>query len=125
MGLKNMIELAINPCPASLHDFTVYLDRNSQFKRWLAKACGAQSPSLGAKPKYDWGWIEDQVFKLMDYHGDFSHDDPKWNARACLERSIAERYIEKFGREPSASQLKQKIGPMVEKWVYRHRGLGR
>ena len=56
--------------------------------------------------------LRETVFKLMDQHGDFTPEDPEWNARARLEEAIR---IE-LGIEPAPSTLAVAVPPYIEEW---------
>jgi hypothetical protein len=65
----------------------------------------------GRKPKYDKAAVERFVFEQMTHHGEFSHDDPDWNAKARLLEAIRKR----FG-EAGDSTIESYVDPALEKW---------
>jgi hypothetical protein len=70
----------------------------------------ANQARRGRPPKYDWGAIEQTVRYLMDENGDFSPDDPDWNAQARLEEALND----KFGIEKSA--VRERLPPILQSW---------
>jgi hypothetical protein len=71
---------------------------------------------VGRPPKYDWDAIEHKAMELMCHHGEFSNDDPDWNAQACLERALLEFCSHKFGSEPSLSTLRDP--KHIPRWLF-------
>jgi hypothetical protein len=71
---------------------------------------------VGAKPKYDWPLIRREAERLMDYHGDFSADDPVWDAQARLEEQLMTFCNDRWQRAPSPSQLRAHLKPTLEAW---------
>jgi hypothetical protein len=66
------------------------------------KAPPPSGPKVGRKPRHE---LQEFVFDRMDYHGDFSDDDPSWNCRARLEKEI----IDKFGLSESRARYWSKV----------------
>jgi hypothetical protein len=66
--------------------------------------------TAGAAPAYDWTAIKNAVIELMDENGDFSIDDPTWNAQARLEAVLND----KFGVEKSA--LRVRLPNVLKDW---------
>jgi len=97
----------------SKEELTRYLHPEKESNQ-AAPACPSRTG--GRKPKYDWDKIEAEALKLMDYHDEFSPDDPEWNAQACLVTDLQKFYLNTFGYEPSDSSLKAKIPKWLEKW---------
>ena len=54
----------------------------------------------GAPPNYPWDEMEAETYRLMDYHGPFSADDPEWMPRRGLKR----RCLSSAPTRPGASQ---------------------
>jgi hypothetical protein len=73
----------------------------------------------GRKPQYDWEDVELFVKSQLDARGDFDDSDQvaDWRCQADLERSVAD-YFSKRGNErvPAVSSVREKIGPMVDRW---------
>ena len=66
--------------------------------------------------------VDEEVSKLMDFHGPFSDDDPKWNAQARLEEAIRD----KFGLEAEAeSTIRNMITEPLKAWLAREAEKGR
>jgi hypothetical protein len=84
--------------------------------RWLAGLSGKTSKKRGPRPAYPWQKIEARLVQLMDYHGDFSADDPEWNAQARLEDKLMEFCEAECQRSPSPSQLRAQIKPRLAAW---------
>jgi hypothetical protein len=74
--------------------------------------CGARR---GRPQEYDWEAIKAKAFALMDYHGDFSPDDPEWNVQARLEERLADFCQEQYGRVPDSS-LREKSPSWLDEW---------
>ena len=65
---------------------------------------------IGRPPAYDWQAIQKAVVDLMDENGDFSVDDPDWNAQARLEEALNDR----FGVGTSA--LRERLPKFLIDW---------
>jgi hypothetical protein len=112
-----------SPYPATCLDIggsAIYADGEP---RWTdvqiekSKEVGAPPKAKpGPKPKWDPEAIKAFVFERMDYHGDFSPDDPAWRAIADLEREIQERFSGHDGAGPGHGTLQPLLGPMIEGW---------
>src|SRR5262249_10185529 len=62
--------------------------KDEDFSRWLARIRSDQGRYVqrsGRKRSYDRTSIRKWVFDLMDYHDEFSPDDPEWKSQADLE----------------------------------------
>jgi hypothetical protein len=100
-------------CPGP--DSTVHHMRRPVFvitgelKSWLHKIPGAPKKRVGRRP-HDWDTIEKRIFKLMDENGDFSLDDPDWNAQARLEDKITDE----FGI--GVTQLRVRLPDILNRW---------
>jgi hypothetical protein len=70
----------------------------------------------GPKEKYTWPPVEQKVFRLMDYHGDFMPGDLEWD-QATLERQIADYMSHEFDHNPSESHLRKKVTEFRQKWL--------
>jgi hypothetical protein len=91
----------LDPAGARLFNKADFLDwLNRQAPAPIAPAAAAPAETVtdksarrGRPPAYDWsGAIQKFAEKLMDYHGEFSQDDPKWNAQARLEEAITNEF---------------------------------
>jgi hypothetical protein len=69
----------------------------------------------GRPPKYDRAAVAAEVQSLMDHHGEFSDDDPDWNAQARLCDAIRG----KFG-EASDSTIEDYIKDPLARWRKQH-----
>jgi hypothetical protein len=88
------------------------------FKNWLRivpGGDGAHSRPLGRKRLYDRARIQKLVFKNMNYHDEFSSDDPEWKSQADLERAIADE-LALSGTTPAESTLRKLICEPLAKW---------
>jgi hypothetical protein len=95
---------------------SVKVQRES-LRRWLAELSGkASSKKRGPRDAYPWKEMEAKLIQLMDYHGDFSTDDPEWNAQARLEEKLTAFCEEECRRSPSVSQLRTRIRPWLATW---------
>jgi len=52
----------------------------------------------------------------MNDNGEFSVDDPEWNAQARLEEAIADFCESKFKTRPSETTIKDNIHEPLERW---------
>jgi hypothetical protein len=87
------------------------------FRRWLVELSGkASEKKRGPRDAYPWRKIEGKLIKLMDYHGDFTADDPKWNFRARLEEKLMAFCEKECGQSPSPTQLRIHIRPWLATW---------
>jgi hypothetical protein len=100
-----------NPGPND--DREVFIERRT-LKAWIA-GLTATGNRPGRPPIHDWPAIEKKAKDLMDYHSDFSEDDPEWNKQACLERALLKFCSETFGREPTPSALRDEN--RIPKWL--------
>ena len=91
----------------------VALSRADVLKLWPAPAIAAKR---GRKAAFDWIAIERKVVELMDHHGEFSPDDPEWNAQARLETAIIEWCEIQFGITPATATLRPKLAKALKKW---------
>jgi hypothetical protein len=125
-------ELELNPCPSyellDEHGAThrgarlVFLESEIEASSRAGappEASAEESPPTrrGPPPKYAWDTIREETFRLMDHHGDFSDDDPKWNRQACLEKALLLFCANKFGKdkEPSPSRLRDR--DKIPRWL--------
>lgn len=86
---------------------------------WLRRRHGASRAGAKAKggrpPKFDRAAVGAEVIRLMDHHGEFSADDPEWNAQARLTEAI----MAKFG-EAAESTVDEYIKAPLAAWRERH-----
>ena len=91
--------------------------RRKSLRRWLADLSGkASDKRRGPRDAYPWKKIEAKLIRLMDHHGDFSADDPEWNAQARLEEKLMVFCEEECRRSPSPSQLRTRVRPWLAAW---------
>ena len=91
--------------------------RRKSLRRWLADLSGkASDKRRGPRDAYPWKKIEAKLIRLMDHHGDFSADDPEWNAQARLEQKLMVFCEEECRRSPSPSQLRTRVRPWLAAW---------
>lgn len=101
----------------------VYLDQ-SEFDDWSKESAPPTHLSTEAKPlrkrgakeRIQWGAIKIEMMRLMDHHGDFSSDDPEWDAQARLEEALKQYCQRQFGDEPSDGALRQKLPEWLDEW---------
>lgn len=74
----------------------------------------------GRPRRYNRERLEDEVVRLMDYHGEFDVDDREWNCQARLEDALAQFCIEKLGDGPAHSTLAAPISSGLAKWRQRN-----
>jgi hypothetical protein len=86
------------------------------------KQFAGKHSNVGRKPDFDWQIIETEALSLMDQHGDFTADDPKWNAQARLEEALKDFCQRKWQREPSTTQLRSRLPRWLAAWRERKRG---
>jgi hypothetical protein len=91
-----------------------------EFNTWLARTIpgrggGVHRRPVGRKRRYDREFIRKSVFDLMDYHGDFSVDDPAWRSQADLEHAIAEK-LANADKSPAESTLRYLIRNPLADW---------
>lgn len=91
----------------SEEDFLDWLDRTHP---------AAQLKGKGGRPrKFSSAAVADEVWLLMDHHGEFCADDPDWNAQARLVEAIRAKFgeasdstLEDYIKEPLAAWRKAK-----------------
>lgn len=89
----------------------------ASFRDWIAKIANAPAPKKrGRKNGYDWGAIHSEMIRLMDHHGDFTGDDPEWNAQARLEAALQSWHQEQFGRDLGRTQLQKNLRSWLPTW---------
>jgi hypothetical protein len=65
-------------------------------------AIQSETPHPGGRPPVvNWEMVDEEVFRLMNDNGEFSVDDPEWNAQARLEEAIGDFCENKFEKRPS------------------------
>jgi hypothetical protein len=74
-------------------------------------------PKVGRTPSVDWSLVENEVFRLMDEHGEFLPGDKEWDSQARLEEAI-ERFLETTYRRksPSISTIRRHVRPALQRW---------
>jgi hypothetical protein len=70
----------------------------------------------GRPPAVNWEMVEQEVFRLMEENGEFSVDDPDWNAQARLEEGIGDFCQNKFCKRPSEATIRGRIRKPLERW---------
>jgi hypothetical protein len=83
--------------PRCTREIFLRKDSLGEFIKALAPPVVPPSPSDPARrggrpPAYPWDKIQRRVHQLMGHHGEFSVDDPKWNAQARLEEILNEEF---------------------------------
>jgi hypothetical protein len=97
----------------SKNDLLDWLERNHPR---ATSAPPKQAGRGGRPPLVDWTVAKAQIFHLMDHHGEFSADDPEWNAQVRLEEAIQKFCVSKFGIEPATSTLRGHLGEALRDW---------
>jgi hypothetical protein len=119
-----MFELGMIELDLPLHDngrphpqgFTAKCEREIFVRRdgldRLAEALpapGRERMKGGRPPKYERAAVAAEVNRLMDYHGEFSPEDPEWNAQVRLIEAVRSKFgeasnstIEGYIKEPLA-----------------------
>jgi hypothetical protein len=70
----------------------------------------------GRPPAVDWEMVGREVWRLMNHHGEFSADDPDWNAQARLESALADFCETTFDKRPSETTIKDHIREPLRRW---------
>jgi hypothetical protein len=65
--------------------------------------------------------VDSEVFRLMDHHGDFSVDDPVWNAQARLEEAISDFSEKEIGRRLTEGPIRKYVQRSLKRWRKQHR----
>jgi hypothetical protein len=52
----------------------------------------------------------------MDENGEFTSEDPEWNAQARLENKLLEFCQRMFGKETAVSTLRIRLPAMLQGW---------
>ena len=77
----------------------------------------AAAPHPGGRPPVvNWEMVGEEVVRLMNDNGEFSVDDPEWNAQARLESAIADFCETKFGTRPGETTIRDHIREPLERW---------
>jgi hypothetical protein len=80
---------------------------------WLNRSYPESKPKArrsGRPPAYDWDAIRQAAIDLMEHNGEFSVDDPEWNAQARLEDAL----VDQFGASTSA--LRERLPKFLNDW---------
>jgi hypothetical protein len=78
---------------------------------WLGRHHPEQrAPGRRGRPSHDWSKISAAAFELMDHHGEFSNDDPKWNAQARLEEALSDQF------SVGISTLREHLPKLLDDW---------
>jgi hypothetical protein len=89
----------------------------ASLSRWLGELSNKPAPQKrGRKRAYDWPAIEAEAVRLMNYHGEFSPDDPEWNSQVRLESELLEFCSLKWNTEPSMTQLRTYLRDWLSIW---------
>jgi hypothetical protein len=97
----------------SKNDLLDWLERNHPR---ATSAPPKQAGRGGRPPLVDWTVAKAEIFRLMDHHGEFSADDPEWNAQVRLEEAIQKFCVSKFGVEPATSTSRGHLGEALRDW---------
>jgi hypothetical protein len=90
--------------------------KDEEFNSWIARSVPGRDVHVGGrKPSYDRASIRKWVFDLMDYHGEFSLDDPQWKSQAGLERAIVEKFSG-LKQYPAESTVRDLIYEPLAQW---------
>jgi hypothetical protein len=76
--------------------FNVTVPRSEVLAPWPLPQYANTQSKRGRKPNIPQKEIDIVVFKLLDYHGDLSDDDPKWCKQSQLEAETRKALSEKF-----------------------------
>ena len=70
----------------------------------------------GPKPDFSWEKAEARCYELMDYHDDFTPDDPEWDCQARLEEELMTFFQGTDGRQPAPSTLRERLPAWLSTW---------
>jgi hypothetical protein len=76
----------------------------------------------GRTPSINWEVVDVEVFRLMDYHGEFMTGDPNWNVKARLEEEIRNFIETKFDTKPTTSTIRAHVSSALINWRSRKAG---
>jgi hypothetical protein len=101
-------------CPATAENAEL---SDLDFLGWLNQKYPVEATKGkgGRPPKFSQAAVDAEVKRLMDHHGEFSADDPEWNAQARLCEAICK----KFG-EAAPSTIDNYIKEPLVRWRERH-----
>lgn len=80
---------------------------------------GKSEETRGRPKKLDWEMeIYPEIFRLMDFNGEFSIVDPDWYAQACLEKQISAILEEMVGDDavPVESTIRRHVVKALTIW---------
>jgi hypothetical protein len=98
--------------------FDVSLPRAGVLTLWpLIQRANNQS-KRGRKRRIPQNEIDAVVFELLEYHGDFSDNDPEWNTKGKLEDATREVLEKKFGEKAvvGESTLRGYVSRAYREW---------
>jgi hypothetical protein len=76
----------------------------------------SRPPQGGRPPAVDTKMVQEEIFRLMDHHAEFSDDDPAWNAQARLEEALEEFCRKTFKVVPSEPTIRRYVQTGLETW---------
>jgi hypothetical protein len=92
-------------------------------KIWFEKCFEISSDDgVSAAPKRNvdlWAAVKNEVFRLMNHHGEFSDDDPNWNCQARPEDATGVFILQHFERSPSESGIRSHVVGALKEWRLR------
>jgi hypothetical protein len=98
-------------------DHRVFLLLKCQFEECF------KNKRVGRPGAVNWQLVEEEVFRLMDDHGEFVPEDPKWNAQARLEETIDNFIRSKFDKELNVpSTIRPRVAKALKGWRTRMAG---
>jgi hypothetical protein len=90
---------------------TMYQISEGDLLDWLGRHHPEQrAPGRRGRPSHDWSKISAAAFGLMNHHGEFSNDDPKWNAQARLEEALSDQF------SVGISTLREHLPKLLDDW---------
>ena len=110
-------------CEGEGHKYTLPF----RWERYLAARVPVSAPLAAMPPSkserrrgrpdaYNWTQIEAEVVKLMIHHGEFSPDDPAWDAPAKLKKAILQYCRNTWDCEPGVTQLGRHLSAALDQW---------
>ena len=101
--------------------FNVTVPRSAVLTLWPPTQCPSTESKRGRKPKIPQNEIDLIVFELLDFHSDFSDDDPNWHTKGQLEIATRKKLKQKFEESnvPGESTLRTYVGKSYKKWINR------
>jgi hypothetical protein len=106
--------------PGPNDDRAVFLDRTA-LRGWIAGRRAASVPGArrpGRPSTYEWSWVEERFVEQCDFMG--GTPCPKigdgWSTQADAENFVSDKVLERSGKRPAPSTVREHVVDMIRKY---------